>query len=76
VARIRGGGFASPADARLAVPLTGQRGRNVGVIQLSDKYEGEFSAADEAVLVEFGRLASDAVDKARRAGRARRRGHR
>lgn len=29
-----------PMRGWLAVPLTGQRGRNVGVIQLSDKYEG------------------------------------
>jgi GAF domain-containing protein len=56
-----------PMRGWLAVPLTDRRGRNIGIIQLSDKYEGEFSAADEASLLEFGRLASVALEQARRA---------
>ena len=62
-----------PMRGWLAVPLTGRGGRNIGLIQLSDKYDGEFSAADEAVLVELGRLASVAFEDSRRSARARRR---
>src|SRR5437867_5375678 len=42
-----------PMRAWLAVPLTGRGGRNIGVIQLSDKYDGDFGAKDEATLVEL-----------------------
>ncbi len=72
-------GFGAAADRHppmhgwLAVPLTGRGGRNIGLIQLSDRYEGEFSAGDEAVLVEFTRLASLALEDIRRSGRAQRR---
>src|SRR5436309_2556050 len=62
-----------PMRGWLAVPLTGRGGRNIGLIQLSDKYDGEFSAADEAVLVELGRLASVAFEDSRRTARAERR---
>ncbi|MGH2403360.1 MAG: GAF domain-containing protein [bacterium] len=62
-----------PMRGWLAVPLTGRGGRNVGIIQLSDKYEGEFNGADEAILVEFGRLASRALDNIRRSARVQRR---
>src|SRR5436309_4780752 len=62
-----------PMRGWLAVPLTGRGGRNIGLIQLSDKYDGEFSAADEAVLVELGRLASVAFEDSRRTTRAERR---
>ena len=62
-----------PMRGWLAVPLTGRGGRNIGLIQLSDKYDGEFSAADEAILVELGRLASVAFEDSRRSARARRR---
>jgi GAF domain-containing protein len=57
----------------LAVPLTGRGGRNVGVIQFSDKYEGDFSARDEAALVELARLASVALEETRRSARTQRR---
>jgi len=57
----------------LAVPLTGRGGRNIGLIQLSDKYEGEFTEEDEAVLVKLARLASDAIEQVRQATRAKRR---
>lgn len=72
-------GFGTAADRHppmrgwLAVPLTGRAGRNIGLIQLSDKYEGEFSAADEAVLLELARLASSAFEVARHLARAQRR---
>jgi GAF domain-containing protein len=62
-----------PMRGWLAVPLTGRGGRNIGLIQLSDKYDGEFSAVDEAVLVELGRLTSMAFQETRRSARAQRR---
>ena len=62
-----------PMRGWLAVPLTGRGGRNIGIIQLSDKYDGEFSAADEAILVELARLASVAFEENRRSARDQRR---
>ncbi|MEO7160828.1 MAG: PAS domain S-box protein [Polaromonas sp.] len=49
----------------LAVPLTGRNGANIGSLQLSDKYEGEFSAQDEYVALELGHLASAAIRNSR-----------
>ena len=49
----------------LAVPLTGSDGRNMGLLQLSDKYEGEFTLQDEYVAVELAQLASIAIENAR-----------
>jgi len=62
-----------PMRAWLAVPLTGRGGRNIGVIQLSEKYDGDFGAKDEATLVELARLASAALEGTRRSARAQRR---
>ncbi|GAB3482666.1 PAS domain S-box protein [Polaromonas eurypsychrophila] len=49
----------------LAVPLTGRDGQNIGLLQLSDKHEGEFSVLDEYVAVELAQLASIALENAR-----------
>ena len=49
----------------LAVPLTGNDGRNIGLIQLSDREEGDFTAEDEAILVQLAQLASVAIENAR-----------
>ncbi|MDP3354619.1 MAG: PAS domain S-box protein, partial [Polaromonas sp.] len=46
----------------LAVPLTGRDGQNMGLLQLSDKYEGEFTLRDEYVAVELAQLASIAME--------------
>lgn len=49
----------------LAAPLTssdGAYGRNLGLIQLSDKYEGEFTEQDEADLAQLARMVSIAVE--------------
>ena len=62
-----------PMRGWLAAPLTGRRGRNIGLIQLSDKYEGEFTEEDETILVQLAQLASVAVENVRRSARARRR---
>jgi signal transduction histidine kinase len=61
-------GFGSHAAAHppmrgwLAAPLMGRDGRNLGLIQLSDKYTGEFTGEDEALLVQLAQLASVAVE--------------
>jgi len=65
-----------PLDGWLAAPLVARDGRNLGLIQLSDKYDGDFGEADEAVLVQLAHLASEAMENARlleevSAGRAR-----
>ncbi len=42
----------------LVVPLLGRKGKNIGLLQLSDKYEGEFTQQDEYVAMELARLAA------------------
>ena len=49
----------------LAAPLTARDGRNLGLIQLSDKYEGEFTEQDEATLTQLARLGSIAIENRR-----------
>jgi signal transduction histidine kinase/ActR/RegA family two-component response regulator len=49
----------------LAAPLVGRDGQNIGLLQLSDKYEGEFTEADESILVQLAQMASVAVENAR-----------
>lgn len=53
-----------PMRGWLAAPLVARDGRNIGVIQLSDKVSGEFDAEDEAALVQLAQLASVAVERA------------
>jgi GAF domain-containing protein len=47
-----------PMRGWLAAPLVDRHGVNWGVLQLSDKYEGEFSAEDEQHCVSFAGLVS------------------
>lgn len=54
-----------PMRGWLAAPLVGRNGQNIGLIQLSDKYAEEFTAADEAILVQLAQMASVAVENAR-----------
>lgn len=54
-----------PLRGWLAAPLVGRDGRNIGLIQLSDKYEHEFTEDDEAVLVQLAQMASVAIENAR-----------
>ncbi len=54
-----------PLRGWLAAPLIGRDGRNLGLIQLSDKDDGsEFDEADEAVLVQLAQVASAAMEQA------------
>ena len=48
----------------LAVPLIGRNGKNVGLLQLSDKYEGDFTLQDEYVATELAQLAAIAIENA------------
>ncbi|MBD2067010.1 response regulator [Leptolyngbya sp. FACHB-671] len=54
-----------PLRGWLAVPLISRQGNNIGLIQLSDKYEGEFTEEDEALLVQLAQVAAVAIDNAR-----------
>jgi PAS domain S-box-containing protein len=58
---------ASEATRRgwLAAPLLTRDGRNLGLIQLSGKINGEFSSDDEAILVQLAHMASVAIDNVR-----------
>jgi signal transduction histidine kinase/DNA-binding response OmpR family regulator len=64
-------GFSTESDRHppmrgwLAVPLISRQGNNIGLIQLSDKYEGEFTEEDEALLVQLAQVAAAAIDNAR-----------
>ena len=49
----------------LAAPLLTRDGRNLGLIQLSQKVHGEFTEDDEAILVHLAHMASVAVDNVR-----------
>src|SRR5205807_7861277 len=49
----------------LAAPLLTREGRNLGLIQLSRKINGEFSEDDEFILVQLTHMASVAVDNVR-----------
>ena len=47
-----------PMRGWLAAPLKDRQGNNWGLIQLSDKYEGDFTAEDERKFVDFAHLIS------------------
>ena len=53
-----------PMRGWLAAALTGSDGRNLGLIQLSDKIEGEFDEADESILVQLAQFAASAIERA------------
>ncbi len=54
-----------PMRGWLAAPLIGRDGRNLGLVQLSDKYTDDFNEADEALLVQLAQTASVALENAR-----------
>jgi len=55
-----------PMRGWLAAPLVGRDGKNLGLIQLSDKLDGgDFTEQDEAILVQLAQMASVAVSNAR-----------
>ncbi len=65
-----------PVVGMLAAPLIGRDGRNMGVIYLSDKIDGEFTPDDEAMLLQLSQMGSVAIEnhlsaEAREANRAK-----
>ncbi len=54
-----------PMRGWLAVPLTARDGKNLGLIQLSDKYEGEFAEDDESILIQLAQAVSASIENAR-----------
>jgi len=55
----------------LAVPLIDRMGGNIGLIQASDKIDGEFTAEDEAILVQLASIAANSFENARLYGSLR-----
>lgn len=53
-----------PLRGWLAVPLIARDGSNLGLVQLSDKYEGEFTALDEAILIQLAQVGTVALENA------------
>jgi signal transduction histidine kinase len=49
----------------LAVPLVDRTGRNIGLIQASDKFDGDFTEQDEAILVQLASVAANGFENAR-----------
>lgn len=62
-----------PMRGWLAAPLAGRHGRNIGLVQLSDKYEGDFTEEDETILVALAQIASVAIERVRSESRSMRR---
>ena len=58
------GGDTPSAGGLLALPLVGRSGRNIGLLVLSDKEQGEFTERDEYVALELAQLASIAIENA------------
>src|SRR5215471_11962487 len=56
-----------PMRGWLAIPIIGSDGRNYGLIQASDRYEGDFTADDEQHLTQVAQLTSVALDALARA---------
>jgi len=54
-----------PLRGWLAVPLIDRMGRNIGLIQVSDKIDGDFSEQDEAILVQLASIAANGFENAR-----------
>ncbi|HYW20913.1 MAG TPA: ATP-binding protein [Nodularia sp. (in: cyanobacteria)] len=54
-----------PMRGCLAAPLIGRNGQNIGLIQLSDQYEDEFTKEDEAIIVQLAQMASVAIENTR-----------
>ena len=48
----------------MAIPLVGRSGTNIGLLQLSDKFEDDFTLQDEYVATELAQLASIAIENA------------
>lgn len=61
----RRAGQDAPGVGWMAAPLVGRDGGNLGFIELSHPTDGQFSADDEAILVQLAQMASAAIENAR-----------
>ncbi len=59
------GGDAALGNGWLAVPLVARDGKSMGLIQIADKREGNFTIEDEAVALQLSHLAAIAIENAR-----------
>ena len=57
-----GGPDVPPVRGVLAAPMATGDGRSLGLIYLSDRYDGEFTEDDEAILVQLAQTASIAIE--------------
>ncbi len=70
-------GFGKSADRHppmrgwLAAPLTSRDGKNLGLLQLSDKYEGDFTDQDLAILTQLAAIAAARIERAQVEDRVR-----
>ncbi|RZA09805.1 MAG: PAS domain S-box protein [Proteobacteria bacterium] len=53
-----------PRHGLLAAPLVNTRGEAIGVLKLSDKYDGEFSESDVGIFAQLAQIASAAIENA------------
>lgn len=60
-----------PLRGWMAAPLISHGGKNLGLIRVADKDDGDFSESDEAVLVQLSHIASVAIENARLFGELR-----
>ena len=58
----REAGRQPPMRGWLSAPLIGRDGRSLGLIQLSDKFEGDFTVEDETALSQLANVASAVVE--------------
>jgi serine phosphatase RsbU (regulator of sigma subunit)/anti-sigma regulatory factor (Ser/Thr protein kinase) len=54
-----------PDGEWLTAPLVDREGRNLGVIQVADKQEADFTSEDESILFQLAQMASVALENAR-----------
>lgn len=47
----------------IAIPLKTQDGRNIGFIEIADKYEGDFNRTDETFVIQFAQYAALAIER-------------
>lgn len=58
-------GSQRPTSGILAAPFVGQDDRNIGVILLAEKLQGDFTAYDEAMLTQLAYMTATAIENAR-----------
>jgi PAS domain S-box-containing protein len=54
-----------PLRGWLAVPLVGHGGRNLGLVQIGDRLEGDFTEEDQAILEQLAATAAVGIENAR-----------